>query len=291
MQLAPSALHATAETLGGYLDWTPNELIIDDVVSLDGPQDRHIGMRLTGNGSSIQLWATGGAEPTDPQPADSLAPLPRGHRWHTWVHIGRLEADGDPATVLYDAITDRLLPVFDTKPLYVGHRPWEDRFDSALSEVLDESTPGTSLRDCDPEAHTTPNDAGEGVGQAVNTDPAATPDESTTPAADETGQPDPEAAPTPEPQAPAEPAAKVIPMPTRRAKPAKADTAAAASDPKPRTSRKRTPAKADAPAAASDPKPRTSRKRTPAKADAPAAASDPKPRTSRKRTPAKPTTS
>ncbi|MCT9003492.1 hypothetical protein [Streptomyces rhizosphaerihabitans] len=139
MQLAPSALHATAETLGGYLGWTLNELISDDIISLDGPQDRQIGMRLLGNGSNIQLWATGGTEPADHEPTEGATPLPRGHRWHTWIDIGRLEADKDPATLLYNTITDRLLPAFDTKPLYVGHRPWEGAFDSALSEVLNES--------------------------------------------------------------------------------------------------------------------------------------------------------
>ncbi|WP_330306276.1 MULTISPECIES: hypothetical protein [unclassified Streptomyces] len=201
MQLAPSALHATAETLGGYLGWTLNELIIDDIVSLDGPRDCQIGMRLLGNGSNIQLWATGGTEPADHEPIEGIAPLPHGDRWHTWVHIGRLEADRDPATVLYNAITDRLLPAFDTKPLYVGHRPWEEAFDSALSEVLNESAPV-------PEAAPEPQ---------APTEPA------------------------PEPQAPAEPAAKAIPMRTRRTKPAaaKADTPAADAEPKPRPARKR----------------------------------------------------
>jgi len=128
VQLAPSALHATAETLTGYLgtdNWQVNELIIDSIISLEGPHDRQIGMRLLGDGSSIQLWATGGTEPADHEPIEGTIPLPRFHRWHTPVHIGALEADKDPAVVLYDAITDRLLPVFDAKPLYVGHRPWD----------------------------------------------------------------------------------------------------------------------------------------------------------------------
>ncbi|MGW1801709.1 hypothetical protein ACWCQN_38780 [Streptomyces sp. NPDC001984] len=210
MQLAPSALHTTAETLGRHLGWTPNELIIDDIISLDGPQDRQIGMRLLGNGSSIQLWATGGTEPDDQEPTEGIAPLPRGHRWHTWVYIGRLEADKDPATVLYNAITDQLLPAFDTKPLYVGHRPWEEAFDSALSEVMNESAPA-------PQA------------------PAE-------PAPEPTPEPQPA---EPAPQAPAEPAAKVIPIRTRRTKPAAEPAAAkaAAAEPKPRPARKRTPAK------------------------------------------------
>ncbi|MCZ1001225.1 hypothetical protein O1M63_29230 [Streptomyces mirabilis] len=215
MQLAPSALHATAETLGGYLGWTLNELIIDDIISLDGPQDRQIGMRLLGNGSDIQLWATGGTEPADHKPTEGTAPLPRGRRWHTWIHIGRLEADRDPAAVLYDHITDRLTPVFEAKPLYVGHRPWEEIFDSALSEVIAESTSvaGTSLRDCGPEAHTEPHDIGREEAAEAEPAPESQP------------APGPAPEPQPEPQSPDEPrprpsrcgpAASLSPRPTPR---------------------------------------------------------------------------
>lgn len=253
MQLAPSALHATAETLGGYLGWTLNELIIDDIISLDGPQDRHIGMRLLGNGSNIQLWATGGTEPADHEPTEGAAPLPRGHRWNTWIHIGRLEADRDPAAVLYDHITDRLTPVFEAKPLYVGHRPWEAVFDSALSEVIAESTSsaGTSLRDCSPEAHIKSYDVGRE--EAAEAEPAPEP------------QPAPEPAPEPqpEPQSPDEPSAKAVPMRPRRKPAPKADTTATDSKPA-RPARKRTPAKptgakVGTPAADDKPKPRPAR--------------------------------
>ncbi|MFD5763660.1 hypothetical protein ACFWIZ_53255 [Streptomyces sp. NPDC127044] len=252
MQLAPSALHATAETLGGYLGWTLNELIIDDIISLDGPQDRQIGMRLLGNGSNIQLWATGGTEPADHKPTEGTASLPRGRRWHTWIHIGRLEADRDPAAVLYDHITDCLTPVFEAKPLYVGHRPWEEVFDSALSEVIAESASaaGTSLRDCGPEAHTEPHDVGR----------------------EEAAEAEPAPEPQPEPQSPDEPPAKAVPMRPRRKPAPKADTPAADGKPA-RPARKRTPAKSAAakvgtPAADDKPKPRPARKRTPAKSAA-----------------------
>ncbi|GHE79904.1 hypothetical protein GCM10014715_39040 [Streptomyces spiralis] len=230
MQLAPSALYATAETLGGYLGWTPNELIIDGIVNLDGPRDRQIGMRLVGDGSSIQLWATGGAEPDAQEPTPDFVPLRRGHRWHTWIHIGSLEADRDPATVLYNAITDRLMPVFDTKPLFVGHRPWDP--------------------EPEPEADAE----------------ATAPDDTAATAEADTGQP----AHPPAPAAQAEPQAEVVPMRTRRKSAAKTDTPAADDKPKPRPARKRTPAKpaaakADDSAAEDKPKPRPVRKRTPAK--------------------------
>ncbi|MFF3516157.1 hypothetical protein [Streptomyces sp. NPDC002573] len=153
MQLAPSALHATAETLTGYLGtdtWHVNELITDDIISLEGPHDRQIGMRLLGNGSSIQLWATGGTQPADHQPIEGINPLPHGRRWHTPVHIGRLTADMDPGVVLYNAITDRLLPAFDAKPLYVGHRPWdpapeaEAEADAEATTQADADQPGSA---------------------------------------------------------------------------------------------------------------------------------------------------
>jgi hypothetical protein len=254
VQLAPSALHSTAETLTGSLgagNWQVNELIIDGIVSLDGPHDRRIGMRLLGDGSSIQLWATGGAEPADHESIEGTAPLPCNHRWHTPVHIGRLEADKDPAAVLYAAISDRLLPAFDAKPLYVGHRPWEEAFDSALSQVLDESprTTGTSLRDCGPEAHVQPNGAGPDLKHSADAEPAPTP----------------EATPEPEPKTPAQ-QTKAKPQPEsgpagKQIRRPKAASPAAGSDAKPSATRKRTTAKPATPATDSEPKPRPARKR------------------------------
>ncbi|MFK0106480.1 hypothetical protein [Streptomyces sp. NPDC091217] len=276
MQLAPSALHDIAGALGGHFGWTLNELIIDGIVRLDGPHERGIAMRLNSDGSNIQLWAIGGVQHNDEEPAGGIAPLLRGHHWNSWVHIGRLEADGDPATILNSAITEHLMPVFDTKPLYVGHRPWEEVLDSALSEVMAESTPpkGTSLRDCAPEAHTEPHDVGwEGAADAEPApapEPAAEPAEETAPEpteqpaaqavaepqAESVVQPAPEPAakpaeePAAEPESPAESPAKVPPIRSRRKSAAKVDNPAATSDKPARPARKRTPAKkaADKPA-------------------------------------------
>lgn len=74
---------------------------------------------------------------------DSLGfvPISHGRCWHAPVHIGALTEDQDPGVVLYNHVRDKLLPVFDAKPHYVGHRPWEEAFDSALSEVMNESAP------------------------------------------------------------------------------------------------------------------------------------------------------
>ncbi|MGW3242186.1 hypothetical protein [Streptomyces sp. NPDC001070] len=259
MQLAPSALHATAETLGSQLGWTPNELIIDDVISLDGPLDRQIAMRLLDNGGTVQMWATGGTQPADHQPTEGLAPLPQGHRWHTWVHIGGLEADADPAAVLHDAITDRLLPVFDTKPLYVGHRPWDPAPELEVPVPAEDETTAP-VDDDQPAVEPTPHlevpvPAEDETTAPVDGDqPAVEP------------EPAPEPAPAPEPKP--EPAAKVVPIRGRRTKPAAepADTPAADAEPKPRTARKRTTAKPAAAKTAAEAKPRPARKRTTAAA-------------------------
>ncbi|MFF1839770.1 hypothetical protein ACFVXE_37245 [Streptomyces sp. NPDC058231] len=124
VQLAPSALHATAEDLAVRLGWQLDGLDYDGIVHLQGDLERQIGMRLINNGSTVQLWATGGTQPTD-QPAYGIAPLPHGHRYNTAVHISALTEDQDPGVVLYNTVRDNLLPVFDAKPYYVGHRPWE----------------------------------------------------------------------------------------------------------------------------------------------------------------------
>ncbi|MGW2700867.1 hypothetical protein [Streptomyces sp. NPDC001340] len=255
MQLAPSALHETAGTLGGYLGWTLNELIIDDIVSLDGPHERQIAMRLNSDGNNIQLWAVGGTEPVGLELVEGIVPLPRGHRWHTWVHIGRLEADRDPATILYDAITDRLMPVFDTKPLFVGHRPWDPE------PEVEADTEATVQADS--EVTDEPN-----VEATAQADTAATAETVTAATAQ----------PQPEQQAPADLPAKVVPMPPRRKPADKPNTPAADDKPKARPARKRTPAKpaaakANTQATGDKPKPRPTRKRTPAKkaADKPTA--------------------
>lgn len=225
MQLAPSALHATGEDLAVRLGWQLDGLDIDGIVHLQGDLERQIGMRLINDGSTVQMWATGGTQPTD-QPADGIAPLPYRHSYNMAVHIGALTEDQDPGVVLYNTVRDNLLPVFDAKPYYVGHRPWEPDI----------------APDTEPDAE-------------VTTPPAAGVDEQPAPA------PEPQAPadqPAPQPQPEPEPEAKPAAKRTRRTK---ADPAA---EPKPRPTRKRTTTK-PAPAAAAEPKPRVSRKRTTAK--------------------------
>ncbi|MFI5799102.1 hypothetical protein [Streptomyces sp. NPDC051677] len=254
VQLAPSALHATAESITEYLDsdsWQVNKLINDGIIGLDGPHERQIGMRLLGDGSSIQLWATGGTVPADHEPIEDTIPLPHGHRWHIPVHIGGLEADEDPGVALYNTITDRLLPVFDAKPLYVGHRPWD---------------PPADL-EADAAGATTPADASESDQPAP--EPQTATDKQTRHLK---AVPEPADQPTAEPRVPAEqpdteathaPQQKPTPKRTRRPKPA---APSADGEPKASTTRRRTAAKSAAPDAdGKSKKPRGASKRTPAK--------------------------
>lgn len=155
MQLAPSALHATAEALAHLLGpWEITEPDADGIVHLFGPFERHIGMRLLHDGSTIQLWATGGTQPaplpdTESQP-DGARPLPYGHRWHTCAHIGSLTADQDPAVELFTTINDDLLPVFDTKPARVGHRPWQpEENDDVDPDDVEETVQAAAAADVD----------------------------------------------------------------------------------------------------------------------------------------------
>ncbi|MET7497621.1 hypothetical protein [Streptomyces sp900116325] len=213
MQLAPSALHATAEDLAVRLGWQLDGLDYDGIVHLQGDLERQIGMRLINNGSTVQLWATGGTQPAD-QPADGIAPLPFCHRYNMAVHIGALTEDQDPGVVLYNTVRDDLLPVFDAKPYYVGHRPWEPDIAPAV----------------EPDA-------------AVTTPPAADVDEQPAPAPEpQTPADQPAPQPQPEAEPEAKPAAEPKPRPTRKRTTIK-PAPAAAPEPKPRAARKRTTAK------------------------------------------------
>ncbi|MGW3657155.1 hypothetical protein ACWD6R_16335 [Streptomyces sp. NPDC005151] len=237
VQLAPSALHATGEDLATRLgSWQLDGLDIDGIVHLQGDMERHIGMRLINNGNTVQMWATGGTQPTDHEPADGVIPLPHGHRYNLAVHIGPLTEDQDPGVVLYNTVRDNLLPVFDAKPHYVGHRPWEPDTAPDVERDAEATPPPAAGVDEQPTPAPTPEP------QAPADQPAPQP------------QPQPQPEPEPEPEPEAKPAAKR----TRRTK---ADLAA---ETKPRPTRKRTTTK-PAPAAAAEPKPRAARKRTTAK--------------------------
>jgi hypothetical protein len=217
-----------AQSLGG--DWA-----IDTAAPADGAahliysDGRGISFRPIFGGTTVQLWITGGGVPPLPddapladhalREAQLTARLAEGHRYNKATTLVT-ESDEDPELIILRTLEDDLLPVFDYKPRYVGHRPWVDLFDRALSQVMDEAPPatGTSLRDCGPEAHTTPPDVGEDAeptadtesGPVVDNDPAIEPDptsapdsdqQADTPAADEVQEEDPSSVEEPDPEA------------------------------------------------------------------------------------------
>ncbi|GAA2521909.1 hypothetical protein [Streptomyces longisporus] len=216
-----------AQSLGG--DWA-----IDTAAPADGAahlvysDGRGISFRPIFGGTTVQLWITGGRVhplPDDATLADRAlreaqltARLAEGHRYNKATTLVT-EADEDPELIILRTLEGDLLPAFDYKPRYVGHRPWIDLFDKALSQVMDEAPPatGTSLRDGGPEAHTTPPDVGEDAEPAADTevgpeadsdsviqpDPTPAPDadqQADTPAADEVQEEGPSPVEEPDPE-------------------------------------------------------------------------------------------
>ncbi|MDH6499576.1 hypothetical protein [Streptomyces sp. SAI-149] len=143
---------------------------------------RGISFRPIFGGTTVQLWITGSAAPPLPddatladhalREAQLSARLTEGHRYNKATTLVT-ETDEDPELIILRTLEDNLLPAFDYKPRYVGHRPWIDLFDSALSQVMDEAPPatGTSLRDSGLEAHTTQSDVGDDAEPATDTEP------------------------------------------------------------------------------------------------------------------------
>ncbi|MER6204653.1 hypothetical protein [Streptomyces sp. NPDC001642] len=195
-----------AQSLGG--DWTIDATApVDGAAHLVYSDGRGISFRPIFGGTTVQLWITGSAAPPLPddatladhalREAQLAARLAEGHRYNKATTLVT-EADEDPELIILRTLEDDLLPAFDYKPRYIGHRPWKDLFDKALTQVIDEVTPatGTSLRDCGPEAHTTPPDVGKDAEPATDTesgpvaadDPAIEPD--STPAPDSGQQAD-----------------------------------------------------------------------------------------------------
>ncbi|MCX5328089.1 hypothetical protein [Streptomyces sp. NBC_00140] len=210
-----------AQSLGG--DWA-----IDTAAPADGAahlvysDGRGISFRPIFGGTTVQLWITGSAAPPLPddatladhalREAQLTARLAEGHRYNKATTLVT-EADEDPELIILRTLEDDLLPAFDYKPRYVGHRPWIDLFDSALSQVMDEAPPttGTSLRDCGPEAHATPPNVGDNAEPATGTepgpvadnDPAIEPDpdqQAENPVADEVQDEGPSLAQEPDPE-------------------------------------------------------------------------------------------
>ncbi|MGM9465345.1 hypothetical protein [Streptomyces murinus] len=193
MLITDAAVQETATTLVQSLghNWALDPgAPSDGAAHLIHSDGRAISFRPVFGGAIVQLWITGNAAPSlpdDASPADRAAHkahlfvrLAEGHRYNKAASL-ITEDDEDPADILLSVLENHLLPAFGYKPYYVGHRPWDELFADALDEVMDEATPGTSLRDCGPEAHIRPRgqDAGDEQGPApapvADADPADLP--------------------------------------------------------------------------------------------------------------------
>ncbi|MEV0444986.1 hypothetical protein AB0I84_21590 [Streptomyces spectabilis] len=172
------AATALAQLLGG--DWTLNPTAPNDgaahLIYSDG---RAISFRPVFGGAAVQLWITGNAEPPAPTSASSAeranhearitARLPEGQRYNKATSL-LAEDDEDPAAIILRTLEDHLLPAFEYKPRYVGHRPWIDLFDNALAAVAAErpAPPASPEPELNPEA--TPKAEGEAQPEAATGD-------------------------------------------------------------------------------------------------------------------------
>ncbi|MFF3493774.1 hypothetical protein ACFYWS_20745 [Streptomyces sp. NPDC002795] len=237
MQLTNSALYQCARGVAELLraPWhTDDTLSAVGIIELVGPHKRTIGMTMIRNGRTVQTWATGGTTPT-PTPDAEIQPLPKGHRWHHAVNIDSLDSDQDPTAALYYAIHGNLVPAFDAKPLFVGHRPWEpdpaddaDPLDveatvrAAIDEGVDLDDEPEPEPEPEPEAQPEPEPEPEPEAQP---EPEVQPEPESEPEPEPEPEVEPEPTTEPEPQPDVEPATEPEPQPKAKARPAAKRTA------------------------------------------------------------------
>ncbi|GAO08651.1 hypothetical protein TPA0598_04_02870 [Streptomyces lydicamycinicus] len=150
MLITDAAVRETAATLAQSLggDWILDpEAPADGAAHLISSDGRAISFRPIFGGATVQLWITGNAAPTlldDATPAELAAHeahiaarLPEGHRYNKATTLVT-DDEEDPAVIILRTLEDHLLPAFEYKPRYVGHRPWIDLFDNALAAVTAE---------------------------------------------------------------------------------------------------------------------------------------------------------
>ncbi|MFD9791302.1 hypothetical protein ACFWXK_10150 [Streptomyces sp. NPDC059070] len=222
MLITDAAVQEAAGTLAQSLgdDWALDpEAPTDGAAHLIHSDGRAICFRPIFGGATAQLWITGNTPPTLPSDA-TLAEqaahqahiatrLPKGHRYNKATTLVT-EDDEDPAVIIQRALENHLLPAFEYKPGYVGHRPWADLFDSALAAVTAERPAPPAPADTTSEAEPKPNPQPEttppseketqpeGPAREEHPDDAAPP-------AEEPGSPDAHQAPKAAPQAPPKP--------------------------------------------------------------------------------------
>ncbi|MFE2842605.1 hypothetical protein ACFXKS_03425 [Streptomyces scopuliridis] len=150
MLITDAAVRETAATLAQSLggDWALDpEAPADGAAHLVYSDGRAISFRPILGGATVQLWITGNAAPPLPDdvtPAERAtheaqiaARLAQGHRYNKATTLVT-EGEEEPAVIILRTLEDDLLPAFEYKPRYVGHRPWIDLFDNALAAVTAE---------------------------------------------------------------------------------------------------------------------------------------------------------
>ncbi|WP_171053098.1 hypothetical protein [Streptomyces marianii] len=261
MLITDAAVRETAATVAQRLggDWTLDpEAPADGAAHLIYSDGRAISFRPIFGGATVQLWITGNAAPTLPagaSPAERAAHeahvavrLPEGHRYNKATTLVTDEEE-EPAVIILRTLED-LLPAFEHKPRYVGHKPWIDLFDNALAAVTAERAPSpaatTTGEDPDPEPEVErESEAASEPEPEVEPEPEAEqePEVDPEPEPEATPEvaPEPDPEPEPDPHPEAEP--KPEPEPDGDSEPAPAETASSPADEQPEAAAARRPRK------------------------------------------------
>ncbi|MFF7613490.1 hypothetical protein [Streptomyces lavendulae] len=139
MLINDDATRQVAETIGNTLGigfTLRNANFANGAAVMEYPDGRALGFRPIFGGAFVQLWIIGNAEPAGEGEPPSLG-LPKGCLYHAAISLMDAE-DADPADLILQKLTNDLIPAFDFKPHYVGHRPWEAAFENALASAIAE---------------------------------------------------------------------------------------------------------------------------------------------------------
>ncbi|WP_327385584.1 hypothetical protein [Streptomyces sp. NBC_01207] len=142
MLINDEATRQVAETVGNALGvgfTLRNAAIANGAAHIEYPDGRAVGFRPIFGGAIVQMWIIGNAKPASEGEPPTLRLL-EGQTYHAAISLIDTEDDDDPADLILEKLTDDLLPAFEFKPHYVGHRPWEDVFNNALADSIAEQS-------------------------------------------------------------------------------------------------------------------------------------------------------
>lgn len=171
-----AAGHTVADLLGPGWHVDP-DAPTDGAAHLLHTDGRRCGFRPIFGGIIVQLWIIGNTAPPITEDADDATKaahdtyvagrLAAGSYYHTAVSLLTRTDDEDtasediePEDLITGTFRADLLPAFEQKPFYVGHRPWLDVFAVAVADLTaaaELEPAGTALRECPVEAHTDPS--------------------------------------------------------------------------------------------------------------------------------------